>query len=120
MQGDIFTGFTNQSERKAIGRDEARATLLDRIEGFLSKHTSGDDLGLRLRGEQLAAGVRFVRMVREGKYDLVVANPPYQGTSKMSDSKFIEKAYPLGKADLYAAFLLRGLELFGRGACRRC
>jgi hypothetical protein len=49
-------------------------------------HTHGDDLGLRLRGEQLAAGVRFVRMIREGTYDLVVGNPPYQGTAKMADS----------------------------------
>ena len=50
----------------AIGRAEAKATLLDRLEGFLARHTSGDDLGLRLRGEQLAAGVRFVRLTREG------------------------------------------------------
>lgn len=93
----------------------ARRSLLDRLETFLSRHTSGDDLGLRLRGEQLAAGVRFVRMVREGTYDLVVANPPYQGTSKMVDAKYVEEQYPLGKADLYAAFLLRGLQLVHEG-----
>ncbi|XHM63353.1 BREX-6 system adenine-specific DNA-methyltransferase PglX [Streptomyces nigra] len=110
-QGDLFTGFNPQPERVAIGRDEAKATLLDLLEDFLAKHTGGDDLGLRLRGEQLAAGVRFVRLMRQGGYDLVVANPPYQGTSKMADTKYIEKTYPLGKANLYAAFLLRGLEL---------
>ncbi|MFE9690851.1 BREX-6 system adenine-specific DNA-methyltransferase PglX [Micromonospora sp. NPDC005806] len=114
-QGDLFAGFRPQPERVPIGRDEAKATLLDRLEGFLAKHTGGDDLGLRLRGEQLAAGVRFVRLVREGAYDLVVANPPYQGTSKMADAKYVEKTYPLGKADLYAAFLLRGLELVRDG-----
>ena len=89
--------------------------MLDRLETFLSRHTSGDDLGLRLRGEQLAAGVRFVRLVREGAYDLVVANPPYQGTSKMADASYVEAQYLLGKADLYAAYLLRGLELVRRG-----
>ncbi|MFE7369312.1 BREX-6 system adenine-specific DNA-methyltransferase PglX [Streptomyces anulatus] len=114
-QGDLFTGFNPQPERVAIGRDEAKATLLDLLEGFLTKHTGGDDLGLRLRGEQLAAGVRFVRLVRQRTYDLVVANPPYQGTSKMSDTQYIEQTYPLGKADLYAAFLLRGLELVRDG-----
>ena len=45
--------------------------------------------------EQLAAGVRFVRLVREDTYDLVVANPPYQGTSKMSDAKYVQGEYKL-------------------------
>jgi hypothetical protein len=93
----------------------ARRSLLDRLESFLTRHTGSNDLGLRLAGEQLAAGVRFVRVVREGAYDLVVANPPYQGTSKMAEAKYIEQQYPLGKADLYAAFLLRGLELVREG-----
>ncbi|RAY15440.1 BREX-6 system adenine-specific DNA-methyltransferase PglX [Actinomadura craniellae] len=114
-QGDLFTGFSPKPERISIGHAEARATLLDRLEGFLARHTSGDDLGLRLRGEQLAAGVRFVRLVREGTYDLVVANPPYQGTSKMAETTYVSRTYPLGKRDLYAAFLLRGLELVRHG-----
>ena len=50
-------------------------------------------------------------MVREGQYDLVIGNPPYQGTSKMADAGHLSKHYPKGKADLYAAFLQRGLEL---------
>ena len=74
-----------------------RRSLLERLEAFLARHTGGDDLGLRLRGEQLAAGVRFVRMVREGTYDLVVANPPYQGTSKMADAEVRRDALPAGQ-----------------------
>ena len=84
-QLDMFADPSTEPKRVAIGRDEAKTTLLDRLESFLAKHTSGDDLGLRLRGEQLATGVRFVRLAREGTYDLVVANPPYQGTSRMSE-----------------------------------
>jgi hypothetical protein len=93
----------------------ARRSLLDRLESFLTRHTGSDDLGLRLAGEQLAAGVRFVRIVHEGAYDLVVANPPYQGTSKMAEARYIEQQYPFGKADLYAAFLLRGMEMVREG-----
>ncbi len=115
QQGGLFDGFAEQQVRLALGRDEAKKTVLEKLEGFLAKRTGADDLGLRLRGRQLAAGVRFVRMVREGQYDLVVANPPYQGTSKMADSTYVEKTYKLGKADLYAAFLLRGLELVREG-----
>ncbi|MBT9554534.1 MAG: BREX-6 system adenine-specific DNA-methyltransferase PglX [Myxococcales bacterium] len=88
-----------------------RGSLESAIDAFLARHTGGDDLGLRLRGEQLAAGIRFVRMIREGTYHLVVGNPPYQGTGKMADAKYIETRYPRGKADLYAAFLERGLQL---------
>ena len=88
-----------------------RAALLGKLEDFLTRYTHSDDLGLRLKGEQLAAGVRFIRMVREGAYDLVIGNPPYQGTSKMEDSNYVTKHYKNAKADLYAIFLERGLQL---------
>jgi hypothetical protein len=110
-QLDMFADPSTEPKRVAIGRAEAKTTLLDRLENFLAHHTSGDDLGLRLRGEQLATGVRFVRLLREGTYDLVVANPPYQGTGKMAETAYVSRTYPLGKANLYAAFLLRGLDL---------
>jgi hypothetical protein len=115
QQIGMFSAPVPQQQQIAFEAAAVRRSLLERLEGFLARHTSGDDLGLRLRGEQLAAGVRFVRMVREGAYDLVVANPPYQGTSKVADSAYIENKYPLGKADLYAAFLLRGLEMAHAG-----
>ena len=114
-QGDLFGAWKARPERVPIARDDARATVLDRLEGFLARHTAGDDLGLRTYGAQLAAGVRFVRLLREGTYDLVVGNPPYQGTSKMADTAYIQKMYPRGKADLYAAFLERGLQLVRPG-----
>jgi hypothetical protein len=113
-QGDLFTGHQPR-RRKRITAETAKAAVLDRLEAFLRHHTGGADLGLRLRGEQLAAGVRFVRLVREGQYDLVIGNPPYQGTSKMADKAYVEKEYPRGKADLYAAFLERGLQLVKPG-----
>ena len=110
-QTELFPSVVREQKWLPMQAEEARETILDRLEGFVARHTSGQDLGLRLRGEQLAAGVRFMRLVREGEYDVVVANPPYQGTSKMAESGYVTKHYKLGKADLYAAFLLRGLEL---------
>lgn len=115
LQQAMFDQSPPQQGQIAFESAAARRSLLERLETFLSRRTSGDDLGLRLHGEQLAAGVRFVRLAREGAYDLVVANPPYQGTSKMAQSKYVEEHYALGKADLYAAFLLRGLELVRSG-----
>jgi hypothetical protein len=108
-QGDLFGGFRAQQVKLSIG--EAKATVVDKLERFLARHSKSEDLGLRLDGEQLAAGVRFVRIAREGAYDIVVGNPPYQGLSKTESFGYVTKTYPRGKADLYAAFLERGLEL---------
>lgn len=102
-QGDLFVA--------QMEKEEARATVLEKLEQFLAHHATEEDLGLRLGGEQLVAGVRFIRMMKEGTYDLVVGNPPYQGTAKMAEAGYVTGHYPAGKADLYAAFLLRALEL---------
>jgi len=114
-QGDLFEGFAKEQPRRTITREQAAASVLDQLESFLDAHTGADDLGLRLHGEQLAAGVRFIQTVREGRYHLVVGNPPYQGTSKMADADYVKDHYALGKADLFAAFLIRGLELAREG-----
>lgn len=112
----LFAELAPRQQELNFQRDEARLGILDRLEAFLSTHTGGDDLGLRMRGEQLAVGVRFVRMVRRGTYDLVVGNPPYQGISKLRDAAYIKSHYPRSKADIYAAFIERGLELTRSGS----
>jgi len=108
-QGHLFEGFQPQQVKLTVG--QAKATILERLESFLAKHGKSHDLGLRLDGEQLASGVRFVRIAKENSYDLVVGNPPYQGLSKTESFGYVTKHYEKGKADLYAAFLERGLEL---------
>jgi hypothetical protein len=90
---------------------EARADLQDLLEQFLARHSSVNDLGLRLHGEQLAAGVRFVRLLKEGTYDLVVANPPYIGSGKLPDSIELQKPYPDSYQDHCTIFIDRALEL---------
>ena len=112
VQGDLFNPVVVQPE---FNFDRAKASVLAKLEQFLGRCTRGDDLGLRLRGEQLTAGVRFIRMVQADSYDLVVGNPPYLGASKMSDDAYLKLHYPMGKADLYAAFLERSLQLLRAG-----
>jgi Eco57I restriction-modification methylase len=108
VQGELFNPVVVQPE---FNFEQAKASVLEKLEQFLGRCTRSDDLGLRLRGEQLTAGVRFIRMVQEDSYDLVVGNPPYLGASNMSDNAYLKQHYPMGKADLYAAFLERGLQL---------
>ncbi|CAO3379010.1 BREX-6 system adenine-specific DNA-methyltransferase PglX [Azospirillum argentinense] len=85
--------------------------ILARLEGFLAKHTAAADLGLRLDGEQLAAGVRFMRLVKPGTYHVVVANPPYTSSDKMGAPEAICKNYAGVSTDLYTCFMKRGMEL---------
>jgi hypothetical protein len=115
VQPDFFDGTPPAQEEMDFSAAEARADLQELLEQFLTRHSSANDLGLRLHGEQLAAGVRFVRLLKESTYHLVVANPPYQGTGRMATTGYVEEHYSPGKADLYAAFLLRGLELVTSG-----
>ena len=51
------------------------------------------------------------------RYHVVVANPPYMGSAGMNAElkRFIDKNWKNGKADAYAAFILRNLELVPRG-----
>lgn len=103
---------------EALDADETRSRsgVFETIERFLAKHTRGDDLGLRLRSEQLAAGVRFIRMLREEEYDLVVANPPYHSATKLAkEAASYQTLFPIGRADLFSAFILRSLQLLRPG-----
>lgn len=97
------------------GFEETKATVLGKLERFLAQHASEAELGIRLDGEQLAAGLRFVRLVKEGTYDLVIGNPPYSDISKLTDTAYLRRTYPLGKMNLYAAFMERGFDLAREG-----
>jgi hypothetical protein len=108
---DLFGTPIENQQKIDFDAMATRQSLLEGLERFLKSHTSGEDLGLRTRGKQLAAGVRFMRMVKEGSYDLVVANPPYLGTNRCKDEAYIDSHYPDAKSDLYACFLSRGLDL---------
>jgi len=51
------------------------------------------------------------------RYDVVATNPPYMGSKSMGPvlKKYVEAHYKPGKRDLYAAFILRCLELAAAG-----
>lgn len=70
---------------------------------------------LREQGARLGRAASFWALARAGRYDIVVGNPPYQGVAKLAESSELEHSYPEGKADLYAAFLIRSLELVRPG-----
>ena len=56
--------------------------------------------------------VRQAEML-SARYDAVVANPPYMGAKYYCPtlSQFIDHSYPTAKSDIYACFMLAGLDL---------
>ena len=92
---DAWQGNVVQRLADHFAAEAERATP---VEVFFSRSAG---LGLRL----------FDLLSR--RYDVVAANPPYMGSGNMGPivKKYVETHYPQGKRDLYAAFILRDLEL---------
>ncbi|ACU89424.1 Eco57I restriction-modification methylase domain-containing protein [Desulfomicrobium baculatum] len=65
----------------------------------------------------VAAGLTKAAELLAERYTLVVTNVPYLGRGKQDDvlKKHLETQYPLGKADLATAFVLRCLEFCTKG-----
>jgi hypothetical protein len=82
--------------------------LLEGLREEFERQAQTSDLGQRLFGEEAAKGVSLVEALGR-KYDVVVANPPYQGSGSLNEGlkTFLAKEYKDGKSDLYAAFILR-------------
>lgn len=73
---------------------------------------SFDTYGLDETAEQLKRLIRIVKVMAQ-KYEVVVTNPPYAGTSNLSAkvNNFVKKNYPDSKADLFAVFIERCGEM---------
>src|SRR6266536_3405079 len=90
-----------------------RKMLLNRVaESFKAEAGNTDDVSAALFGREAEQGVRLLQLL-DRRYAVVVTNPPYMGSKNMDTplKKYVEKYYPSGKRDLYAAFILRCIEL---------
>jgi hypothetical protein len=88
--------------------EQWKRDLLNGLHEEFERQAQLSDLGQRLFGEHAAKGVSLVEALSK-HYDVVIANPPYQGSGSLDADykKFLEKEYKVGKSDLYAAFILR-------------
>ena len=81
-----------------------------------SSNTEGqisfDTYGLEETVEKLKRLIRIGKVMAQ-KYEVVVTNPPYAGTSNLSAkvNNFVKKNYPDSKADLFAVFIERCEEM---------
>jgi len=100
---------------QAVLQEAGDGTLRAKIERLLDSRTGERDIAVRLNACELRAGTRFLEIIQENAYDVVVGNPPYQGTGRLTDTQYLNAKYALGGSDLYAAFLERAIELTRSG-----
>ena len=82
------------------------------IDTFTERARATGEFEDQMLGSETRAGFRLLDLLSR-RYDVVAANPPYMGSKNMGPmlKKYVERHFKVGKRDLYAAFVLRNLEL---------
>ena len=111
MVDDLIETFQDAKEYGSLltVQPERYDALVDFIEN--AKQEAGN---LLFRAWVDEVDQRILPLIRQAtwlaaKYDIVVTNPPYMGSSNMSATllAFVKKKYPDSKSDLFAAFIER-------------
>jgi hypothetical protein len=92
---------------------ELKRMLLDRVaDSFASEASRTNDVVSALFGHEAEQGVRLLQLLDQ-RYGVVVTNPPYVSIASMGSKlkSYVEHHYSAGKHDIYAALMIRGLEL---------
>jgi hypothetical protein len=89
---------------------------LRRLEAHFAAEAVDADLSRRFYGQAAGKALQAFDLLSR-RYDVVLANPPYMGSKNMGEvlRPYVETHYAPGKRDLYAAFMLRCLELCTHG-----
>lgn len=87
-------------------------TAPDGLDGAVSEFNVSFGISRR----QLDMMLRIYKNLSQ-KYDVVVTNPPYMGSSGMNAdlSDYVKKYFPDSKSDLFACFIEKGIELAKTG-----
>ena len=118
----LLDGFKNAKEYGSILQPKVTLAELDALQEQLREVDGASDVGSLT--DQLVAGqivnvlyplIEQARMLVQ-KYDVVVTNPPYMGSSGMNAklSDYVKKFYPDSKSDLFAVFIEHGNEMVKR------
>lgn len=102
---------TRQAKRGQTGElfvlpEERIRAALDR---FVREEAAASNTRRRLFADDAAHGVALLG-IAETQFDVVLMNPPFGAGSARAKRDF-DKAYPLSRNDVYAAFVERGIEL---------
>ncbi len=95
-----------------ISYEEWKSGLLARLSAHFKEEFASADFSSRFFGETAGKGLSLFDFLSR-RYDVVATNPPYMGSKNMGAvvKRYVETHFTAGKRDLYAAFILRCLEL---------
>jgi hypothetical protein len=95
-----------------ISYEQWKSGLLARLSAHFEEEFASADFSSRFFGETAGKGLSLFDFLSR-RYDVVATNPPYMGSKNMGPvvKRYVEKHFAPGKRDLYAAFILRCLEL---------
>ena len=114
VQPDMFRATAVQSALPiGIENYQAwKAGALDRLKTHFEQEAEAADSLRAFFGISARKGLALFDLLAR-RYDIVAANPPYMGSRNMGGvlKTLVERNYPAGKRDLYAAFILRCLSL---------
>lgn len=90
--------------------------VLARIENHFHEHAESADGAEGFFGSNAERGITLFDLLSR-RYDVVATNPPYMGSKNMGPvlKRYVESHYKPGKRDLYAAFILRCIQLAAPG-----
>ena len=119
----LLDTFKNAKEYGSILQPKVTLAELDALQEQLREVDGASDMGSLT--DQLVVGqivnvlyplIEQARMLVQ-KYDVVVTNPPYMGSSGMNArlSDYVKKVYPDSKSDLFAVFIERCAQMDKRG-----
>ncbi|HXG33318.1 MAG TPA: DNA methyltransferase [Bryobacteraceae bacterium] len=99
--------------RDQAGDPEAwKRGVLARLREHFETEANAPDLSTAFFGRDAEKGLTLVDLLAR-RYDVVATNPPYMGSKNMAAvvKSHVEGHFQAGKRDLYAAFILRAIEL---------
>jgi hypothetical protein len=96
--------------------EDWKSRILSRLKEHFTLEAGLPDLVQSFFSQFAGKGLEFFDLLTR-RYDIVATNPPYLGSGNVGAvvKKYLDKYYSPGKRDLYAAFILRCLELAVEG-----
>lgn len=93
-----------------------RKEVVTKLEQHFHEESESAEIGEGFFNSSAGKGLTLFELFSK-RYDVVATNPPYMGSKSMGPvlKKYVEAHYKPGKRDLYAAFILRCLELAAAG-----